>query len=426
MEKRCTDALQSLRSDHQEKRARILFRRALLRLELNKMDAAAQDIEEAASLAPDDFDIRYHRGRVSTLARGNVDEAMKSAERMIRENPNAHQGYFLKAECELFQRQNAFALRNLDEAKDRAPDSVQVRIRRAFANSNLGRFSAVIEDVDVALRLRPCFESYDASLHQFRGCASYGQGDYAAATASLLRCVNQKLRWSRPIDDDVYVALWYSYTVLGKPTSAMWAAAELKRQFPKQGASHSIWALCEANAGDFDSALKSAKKGVELAPKQRLPNAILGKLQIARGDYEEGLESLQRGLLQADTGRIDLDVALHIAYVKSVAPDSRLRDGVEAVRLTELAMKPVEPGFHPSVLVIRACATAENGDFESAFRWISEYLASKDLDNGDREAAESIQNLIRSKKAFHIGEAPAARNFALPLVIRLNGNVYCE
>jgi tetratricopeptide (TPR) repeat protein len=426
MEKRCTSVLQSLPPNEQEKRGGILFRRALLRLELNKNADAAEDIVQAARLCPDDLDVHFHKARLSELRAGNVDEAMKSAESMIAKFPNGYQGYFLKAECELFQKRNAFAIKSLDQAKQLAPDSVEVRLRRGVVNANLGRWSAMVEDMDEVLRLPPCFESYDASMNGFRGLGSYGLGEYGMAATSLSRSISVKRRLSRPVDENFHVALWYSYIKLGKPASALWAAAELKREHPKLGLSYSIWALGEAENREIDEALISAKKGVELAPKHRFPNIALGKIHLARGEYEEGLTSLLRGLRQAETGRIDIDAALHIAYVKSVAPDQRLRDGTEAVRLVEMAMTSVEPGFHSSVSLIRACATAEKGDFESAGRFIDEYISRKDLDERSRNVAEGIKGRIKAKKAFHVGDLPNAVGIPIPILVRLNGNVYCE
>ena len=92
------------------------------------------------------------------------------------------------------------------------------------------------------------------------------------------------------------------------------------------------------------------------------------------------------------------DAANNIAWVRSTAADSDLRDGKEALELAQRAIRSA--GENPTVLRTLAAAQAENGQFAAAIATCQkgEELAQR---NGDQVTVESLRLCLES---FRRGE----------------------
>ena len=180
---------------------------------------------------------------------------------------------------------------------------------------------------------------------------------------------------------------------------------------------------------DAASALEQARR---LTPENPRTLVVLARLRVAQGRDEEAdnhlVVALRRrpddsaaltelGLIRARHGKaasaielyqkaIDADpghwqAVKNLAWIRATHPDPKLRQGGEAVRLSQQACRATGYG-NPEVLDTLAAAQAEVGQFEAAVDTVDKALLL--LRGGDTEALEAIRQrkqLYRAGRSYH-------------------------
>jgi tetratricopeptide (TPR) repeat protein len=164
----------------------------VVRLRLGELDAAAEPIAKAVSLAPDNGELALLSARFET-ARGQIDQGITQFRRAVQLLPDSLQARFALAE-ELERTGNpddeAESLRLLDDLVGRAPSNLAILIERA-------RLAAKREDVerlrDSVSRLEGPSRTWPAqAAEQYAGLAAAAAGSefaQAARSTALLRNV---------------------------------------------------------------------------------------------------------------------------------------------------------------------------------------------------------------------------------------------
>jgi protein O-mannosyl-transferase len=145
-----------------------------------------------------------------------------------------------------------------------------------------------------------------------------------------------------------------------------------------------------------DAAIQHLQKALDIQPDYIAASNDLGVLLASKGEIKGAVAAWHR-TLSFDPDNPDANN--NIAWVRSTAADSELRDGKEALELAERAIR--SGGENPVVLRTLAAAQAENGHFSEAIASCQrgEELAKK---NGDQGMSESLRQCADS---FRRGEA---------------------
>ena len=144
-----------------------------------------------------------------------------------------------------------------------------------------------------------------------------------------------------------------------------------------------------------DAAISHLQKALEIQPDYIAASNDLGVLLAGKGEVKDAIAAWRRTLtFDPDNA----DASNNIAWVRSTAADSDLRDGPEALELARRAIQ--SGGENPVILRTLAAAQAANGQFAEAIATCArgEELAQR---IGDRAMAESLRQCAES---FRRGE----------------------
>lgn len=155
--------------------------------------------------------------------------------------------------------------------------------------------------------------------------------------------------------------------------------------------------------GKIDEALPQCQEFVRLSPKDAGGHCRLAMALCMLGHPAEAVEHLRR-TMELTPGSAEIENAL--AWILATNPDARVRDGAEAVRLAEQAVRATA-GANPVVLGTLAAAYAEQGRFDEG---VAAAIRALDLarEAHSAQVAGRIEAQLESYKAqrpFH--ESPA-------------------
>jgi tetratricopeptide (TPR) repeat protein len=161
-------------------------------------------------------------------------------------------------------------------------------------------------------------------------------------------------------------------------------------------------AACLGSLRQYDEALATANRAVDMFPRDELARhsrgvlfSWIGDWQAAKSDYEEAFR-----LSMDDEGYYDTLVLLHgavLAEFLATCPDERLRDGQRALKIASIGCQATKYEDADNVFAL-AAAHAEMGDFDEAVRWHEKALA---LDGKPpTETRQSQLAAYRDRKPF--------------------------
>jgi Flp pilus assembly protein TadD len=154
---------------------------------------------------------------------------------------------------------------------------------------------------------------------------------------------------------------------------------------------HSILASVTAATGDLVSAAHQLGYVMMLQPGLEQAHAGLRRVLLSLAREPEGLQRLQVIAANAPDSPRMLD---ELAWLFATYPDSRSRDGTEAVRLSEHACDLTQRKI-PALLDTLATAYAEAGDFPRAISTAEEAL-TRARSAGDNDAVKLSENILGS------------------------------
>lgn len=150
-----------------------------------------------------------------------------------------------------------------------------------------------------------------------------------------------------------------------------------------------------ATMGETDAAIELWTRLLTLAPDRLAELERLARLLVSGGRHGEAIGWLRRGLdLAPNSSRLSLFLAWELA----TAPDPKLRDGGEALRLAR-RVHDAYPEM-PQATDVLAAALAETGDFAGAREAIDRAIALARRQGQPTPALETRQALYRSDQAF--------------------------
>lgn len=172
-------------------------------------------------------------------------------------------------------------------------------------------------------------------------------------------------------------------------------AAELGREWlavsPYDVAAHSALGSATAENGDLVSAAQHLGYVMMLRPQLEQAHAQLRQILLSLAREPDGLQRLREIAANAPDSPRMLD---ELAWLLATYPDSKSRDGAEAVRLAERACDLTERRI-PALLDTLAAAYAETGDFPRAIS-VAEEALNRARGSGDNDAVKLSESILAS------------------------------
>jgi tetratricopeptide (TPR) repeat protein len=267
------------------------------------------------------------------------------------------------------------------KAVEADPSNAAARGFRALSLSELGHDEEAINEAERAIQLNPTDSA--AHLHlaisakrsdreraiaEARRAIELGR-ENSSAYQFLMNCLFESHRYNEA-------------TELGRG----WLAVS-----PYDVAAHSALGVAMAQNGDLASAAQHLGYVMLLRPELEQAHADLRRILLSLAKEPDGLQRLREVAANAPDSPRMLD---ELAWLLATYPDSKSRDGSEAVRLAERACVLTERRI-PALLDTLAAAYAEAGNFESAVSAAEEAL-KRAHSSGDTDAIKLSENILAS------------------------------
>lgn len=422
--------------DHAQQQVLIKRRLAALAERLNS-DVVRQcelQLEQAVRGRPDDPDLRLVYARV-LLATKQYPAAVAQLEAGLRQNPD-HRGCIerMAGVLELMQRwdeANRYVRRIIDLSPVPAlAFDEQIRFAGNLASGGksqeaLRQMNALLQehhsDPDLAFQLN----SHIAYVYLQQGDASSAIGHCRAAVAAkpnhLMARVNlavslldtgdaaaaaaeaaQLKDRLPPADTQIATSLARIYSRMGNVAEARALFERAIKASPQQIQVRLDYCDFMASAGLVREATAFLRDLLNRHPNIPAGHSTLAKVLIQQGGYAEAAAALRRHLARSSD---DLNAKLQLARLLAAAPDDRLRDGREALRLAQEVVA-AQPGT-PLGLDAMAMAHAEQGDYVRALE-IQQRLAASVPGPEGRELRERLVS-YQAKRPYRLPLRGVAR-----------------
>lgn len=303
---------------------RLLELRGIVQLEREDHAAALSDLEQAATMAPNDPNIAVNLG-AAHIAMGKFQSALKLLSDVIRQSED-----------------DADAFRN-----------------RALAHLRLGNFEEAIADYTVALGL---YDEVDPVLHEERAECWEGIGDTEAATVDRgiasatyeLEEDPNKLTALVQRGLDLY-NLGEFYHALLDLDDAVDAGSDSEQVFLARG-------NCLLVLEESEAALESLDQAIRLNSNNALAYACRANVREALAQWKEAIDDYQDALELEPENEL---ARTELAWLLATVPQQELREGGRARELAEAAVTQTQgKDWRPVASLAAACAAV--GDFEQA------------------------------------------------------------
>jgi tetratricopeptide (TPR) repeat protein len=267
------------------------------------------------------------------------------------------------------------------KAVEADPSDATARGSHALALSELGRDDDAIKEAERAVELNPDDSAVhldlaiatkrsnpDRAIAEARRAIELG-AENSSAYQFLMNCLFESHGYTEAVD-------------LGRE----WLTVS-----PYDVAAHSPLAAAVAERGDLASAARHLGYIMMLRPETEQAHAQLRQILLSFAREPDGLQRLREIAANAPDSPRMLD---ELAWLLATYPDSKSRDGSEAVRLAEHACDLTKRQI-PALLDTLAAAYAETGDFPRAIS-AAEAALNSARSSGDNDAVKLSESILGS------------------------------
>jgi len=267
------------------------------------------------------------------------------------------------------------------KAVEADPSNATARGFHALSLSELGQDEEAIKEAERAVELNPADSAAylnlafsakrsdpEHAIAEARHAIELGP-ENSSAYQLLMNCLFESRRYSEAVE-------------LGRD----WVTVS-----PYDAAAHSALGTALAESHDFVSAAQHVGYVMMLRPEVEQAHAQLRQILLSMAKEPDGLERLRDIAANAPDSPRMLD---ELAWLLATYPDSKSRDGSEAVRLAERACALTERRI-PALLDTLAAAYAEGGDFPRAIS-VAEEALNDAHSSGDNDAVKLSEIILRS------------------------------
>jgi tetratricopeptide (TPR) repeat protein len=275
------------------------------------------------------------------------------------------------------ERANAEAVK----AVEADPSNATARGFHALSLSELGQDEEAIKEAERASELNPTGSAAHLDL-----AISLRRSDQERAIAEARRAIELG-----PENSSAYQFLMNCLFESHRYNEAVDLGSEWLAVTPYDAAAHSALGSALIENGDLASAAQHLGYLMMLRPEVEQAHAQLRQILVSFAREPDGLQRLRDIAANAPDSPRMLD---ELAWLLATYPDSRSRDGTEAVRLAEHACDLTERKI-PALLDTLAAAYAEAGDFPRAIAAAEEAL-NRARSSDDNDAVKLSENILAS------------------------------
>ena len=269
----------------------------------------------------------------------------------------------------------------VERAVEADPSNATAHGFHALSLNELGRDEEAIREAEWAIELKP-----NDSAGHLQLAISVKRSDPERAIAEARRAIELG-----PEDSSAYQLLMSCLFESRRYNEAADLGRELLALTPYDAAVHTSVASVLAENGDLVSAARHLGYVMMLRPDLEQAHAQLRQILLSLAKEPDGLARLREiGANTPDSPRM-LD---ELAWLLATYPDSKSRDGTEAVRLAEHACDLTEHKI-PALLDTLAAAYAEAGDFPQGISAAEEAL-NRARASGDDDAVKLSESILRA------------------------------
>jgi tetratricopeptide (TPR) repeat protein len=267
------------------------------------------------------------------------------------------------------------------KAVEADPSNAAARGFHALSLSELGHDEEAIKEAERATELNPTGSAPHLDL-----AISLRRRDQERAIAEARHAIRLG-----PENSSAYQFLMNCLFELHRYDEAPDLGREWLAVSPYDAAAHSALGSVLAENGDLVSAAQHLGYAMMLRPEVEQVHAQLRRVLLLLARAPDGLQRLREIAGNAPDSPRMLD---ELAWLLATYPDSKLRDGTEAVRLAERACDLTERRI-PALLDTLAAAYAETGDFPRAVA-AGEQALSEARSLGDTDGIKLSENILAS------------------------------
>jgi len=267
------------------------------------------------------------------------------------------------------------------KAVEADPSNATARGFYALSLSELGHNEEAIREAERAIELSPT----DSAAH-LQLAISVKRSDIERAIAEARRAIELG-----PENSSAYQVLMNCFLESRRYNEAADLGREWLAVSPYDVAPHSALGSALSENGELAPAAQHLGYVMMLRPQLEQAHAQLRQLLLSLAKEPDGLQRLRDVAANAPDSPRMLD---ELAWLLATYPDSKSRDGTEAVRLAERACALTERRV-PVLLDTLGAAYAETGDFPRAISAIEEALKIAHS-SGDGEAVKLSENILAS------------------------------
>jgi len=264
------------------------------------------------------------------------------------------------------------------------PSNAEARGLHALTLSELGKDAEAVKEAERAVQLAPM----DSAAHLNLAIAAT-RTDVERAMAEARRAIElgpENLSAYRLLTTSLVESKRYDEAVAFGPE---WVAVT-----PFDVATHSSLATAMAHTGDVSAGARQLGYVMVLRANDEEALAQVHQILVSLANTPDGLQRLRDIAANAPDSPRMLD---ELAWLLATYPDSNVRDGGEAVRLSERACK-LTNRRDAALVATLAAAYAETGDFSRGVATAEEALRKAQA-IGDTDSAKLSENILMALRA---------------------------
>lgn len=255
----------------------IYHHRGITRLTTGDYEKAIRDFDRAIDEGLDDPGVYVNRG-AAHQRNGNLEKAIEDYTQAIELNAENSRAYDNRANALAELGQFEASLADFEEALRITPDFPEAYNNRGVTFRMMGEFEKAIDDYSKAIELFPYYSAAFAN----RGYARKQLGMFEEAIEDYTQAIKLDNRAAGALNDLAWLlATCPDEDVRDAPRSVELASTACQLTGNSNGDYLDTLAAAQAAAGDFESAVASAEKALQLAPEASKPS-IAARLELFR------------------------------------------------------------------------------------------------------------------------------------------------
>jgi tetratricopeptide (TPR) repeat protein len=268
------------------------------------------------------------------------------------------------------------------------PKNVKDYQQRARTHNRKGEYDKAITDSEKAIQLDPQF----SDTYLTRGAAFLKKRLFEKAITDFDQCI-----LLNPQNAVAYINRGTAYLQKQDNDRAIADCDQAIRLNPKGSVAYHNRGVAHLKKRNYDDALADYEHVIQIKPKDASAYLNRGAAHLGKCHYDEAIADYCHAIRFSPWSELAYQ---NLAWLLATCPNARFRNGKKAVEHATKACVLSE-WKDPKTLSVLAAACAEGGDFESALKWQSQYLATPGLTVKAKADAQSRLVLYKDRKPYH-------------------------